>query len=115
LLAIAQEVYYEGKKPDFPDFKTGDTIVVHLKIQERNKERIQQFRGVVIQRRGDSLANQTFTVHKVASGIGVTHIFPLRLPSIAKIEVINRGIVKRSRIFYFQKLKGKKSRLKKKR
>jgi len=115
LIEIAQDTYYNGEKPAFPDFKTGDTITVHLKVRDRNKERIQQFRGVVIQRRGDSLGNQTFTVHKVSNGIGVAQVFPVRLPSIAKIELIDKGIVKRSRIFYFQELKGKKSKLKKKR
>ena len=97
----------------FPEFKAGDTITVSYKIKEGNKERIQQFRGVVIQRRGTG-ATATFTVRKMSGNIGVERIFPVNSPFIDKIEVNKVGSVRRARIFYFRNLTGKKAKIKEK-
>lgn len=97
-----------------PDFKAGDTVNVHVKITEGNKERIQQFQGTVIQRKNKSSNGETFTVRKVSSGIAVERIFPLLSPSIDKIEVLRKGKVRRARIYYLRDLKGKKARIKEK-
>lgn len=98
---------------DFPEFKAGDTITVHYKIIEGNKERIQQFRGVVLQRKGSG-TTETFIVRKMSGNIGVERIFPTASPFIQKIEINKRGKVKRARIFYLRKLTGKKARIKEK-
>lgn len=103
-----------NSKPEMPDFKAGDTITVHYKIREGEKERIQQFQGVVIQRRG-SAPTETFTIRKMSNGIGVERIIPVSSPSIDKIEVNKRGVVRRARIFYLRDLKGKSARIKEKR
>lgn len=97
-----------------PDFKAGDTVTVHYKIKEGDKERIQQYQGVVLQRSGHQL-NETFTVRKVSGTVGVERIFPVCPPNIDKIEVNKRGAVRRARIFYLRELKGKKARIKEKR
>ncbi len=97
-----------------PEFKAGDTVTVHYKIREGNKERIQQFQGVVIQRRGSG-ATETFTVRKISSGIGVERIIPVQSPFIEKIEVNKRGRVRRARIFYLRNLKGKAARIRERR
>jgi large subunit ribosomal protein L19 len=94
-----------------PDFKAGDNINVHYKIIEGSKERIQIFRGDVIQRKGTG-ATQTFTVRKISNGVGVERIFPLSSPNIEKIEVNKIGKVRRAKIFYIRELKGKASRIK---
>lgn len=96
-----------------PQFSSGDTVAVHYKIKEGNKERIQIFQGVVIQRRGHA-ANETFTVRKMASGVGVERIFPSNSPFIDKIELVKKGKVRRSRIFYLRDRKGKSARIKEK-
>ncbi len=98
---------------DFPRFKSGDTITVHYKIVEGNKERIQQFRGVVLQRRGSG-HTETFTVRKMSGNIGVERIFPAASPFIDKIEINKYGKVRRARIFYLRKLTGKKARIREK-
>ncbi len=98
-------------KNDFPDFKVGDTITVHYKIIEGNKERVQQFRGVVLQIKGES-HTQTFTVRKMSGNIGVERIFPLSSPFIDKIDINKHGKVRRARIFYLRDLTGKKARIK---
>ena len=98
---------------EFPEFSAGDTITVSYKIKEGNKERIQQFQGVVLQRR-NSHASETFTVRKISSGTGVERIFPIDSPFIEKIEVNRRGVVRRARIFYLRGLKGKSARIKEK-
>jgi large subunit ribosomal protein L19 len=98
----------------FPVFKSGDTITVHYKIKEGNKERIQQFRGVVIQRRGAGV-KATFTVRKISNGIGVERIFPDNSPFIDKVELNKAGKVRRAKIFYLRGLTGKKARIKEKR
>ena len=97
----------------FPEFKAGDTITVSYKIKEGNKERIQQFRGVVIQRRGKGVT-ATFTVRKMSGNIGVERIFPVNSPFIDSIEVNKVGSVRRARIFYFRNLTGKKAKIKEK-
>lgn len=99
---------------DLPDFIPGDTVKVHVKIREGEKERIQVFQGVVIGKRG-SLANQTFTVRKVSYGVGVEKIFPLHSPAIDKIEVVTRGRVRRAKIYYLRNLRGKAARIKERR
>jgi large subunit ribosomal protein L19 len=98
---------------ELPEFKAGDTVTVHYKIREGEKERIQQYQGVVIQRRGTGVT-KTFTVRKISNGLGVERIFPDNSPFIDKIEVNKRGVVRRARIFYIRELKGKKARIKEK-
>jgi large subunit ribosomal protein L19 len=95
-----------------PEFKAGDTINVHVKIREGNKERIQVFQGTVIQRRNPSSAGETFTVRKVSNGIGVERIFPILSPNIDKIEVLRKGKVRRARLFYLRGKQGKAARIK---
>lgn len=99
---------------EFPEFKAGDTITVHYKIREGNKERIQQFRGIVIQKKGSGI-NQTFTVRKMSGNVGVERIIPMNSPFIDKIELNKRGHVRRARIYYLRDLTGKKARIKEKR
>ncbi|MCD6201216.1 MAG: 50S ribosomal protein L19 [Bacteroidales bacterium] len=111
LMQVAEEELKVQK--DYPDFKAGDTITVYYKIKEGNKERIQQFRGVVIQRRGSG-HTETFTVRKMSGNIGVERIFPVHSPFIDKIEINKRGKVRRARIFYLRALRGKKARIKEK-
>lgn len=99
---------------ELPSFKAGDTITVHYKIKEGNKERIQTYQGVVLQRAGEGTA-ATFTVRKISGNIGVERIFPISSPFIEKIDVNKRGVVRRARIFYLRKLQGKKARIKEER
>lgn len=99
---------------ELPSFKAGDTVTVHYKIREGNKERIQQFQGVVIQRKGSG-STETFTVRKVSSGIGVERIFPISSPFIDKMDVNKVGVVRRARIFYLRSRRGKAARIKEKR
>ena len=101
-------------KKDIDNFKVGDTVKVHVIIREGNKERIQIFQGNVIAKRSSGLG-ATFTVRKVSFGIGVERIFPLHSQMIKKIEVIRRGKVRRAKLYYLRKLKGKAARLKEKR
>jgi len=100
-------------KKELPAFKAGDTITVHFKIKEGDKERVQQYQGVVIQRKGTGVTS-TFTVRKISNGVGVERIFPDNSPFIDKIDVNKRGVVRRARIFYIRDLKGKKARIKEK-
>ena len=97
-----------------PSFKAGDTITVTYRIKEGDKERLQKFRGVVLQLRGSSPATKTFTIRKVSNGIGVERIFPMNSPFIDSIEVNKVGKVRRARIFYLRALSGKKARIKEK-
>ena len=101
-------------KNEFPSFKSGDTVSVHYKIREGNKERIQIYQGVVLQRNSAG-ANETFTVRKMSNGVGVERIFPINSPNIEKIEVNNVGKVRRSKLFYLRALTGKAARIKSKR
>ncbi len=98
-------------KPDFPEFRAGDTIVVTYRIREGDKTREQDFRGDVIQIKGHGLT-RTFTVRKVSHGVGVERIFAFSNPNIAEIKVLKRGRVRRARLFYLRKLVGKKARIK---
>ncbi len=99
---------------DFPAFKAGDTITVSYRIVEGNKERIQKFQGVVLQRKGSG-PTETFTVRKISGNVGVERIFPIASPFIESIEINKRGKVRRARIFYLRKLKGKKAKIKERR
>ncbi len=101
-----------GRRADHPEFKSGDTINVYVKIREGNKERIQVFQGTVIQRRNPSSNGETFTVRKVSNGIGVERIFPILSPNIDKIEVLRKGKVRRARLFYLRGKQGKAARIK---
>ncbi|MFC2187495.1 50S ribosomal protein L19 [Peijinzhouia sedimentorum] len=109
---IEQE--YQPKREGFPTFKSGDTVNVHVRITEGNKERIQQFQGTVIQRKNKSTNGETFTVRKISNGVGVERIFPLLSPSIDKIEVLRRGSVKRAKLYYLRGRQGKAARIKEK-
>ena len=103
-----------AEKRTLPTFKAGDTVSVHYKIREGNKERIQVYQGVVIQRNSAG-ANETFTVRKVSNGIGVERIFPINSPNIDKIEVNSSGKVRRAKLYYLRELTGKAARIKSKR
>ena len=104
----------EMMRLDLPDFSAGDTVNVHVKIKEGEKERIQVFQGVVISKKNGT-TNATFTVRKVSYGIGVERIFPLHSHIIDKIEVITRGRVRRAKIYYLRKLRGKAARIRERR
>lgn len=108
------ETEYTAEKKEFPDFKAGDTINVHVKIREGNKERIQQYQGTVIQRKNINSLGETFTVRKLSGGIGIERIFPILSPNLEKIELIRKGSVRRARIYYLRGRKGKKARIKEK-
>jgi large subunit ribosomal protein L19 len=112
LMNVVKEHF--NQKKDFPAFRAGDTITVHYKIKEGNKERIQQYRGVVIQRRGTGLT-ETITVRKMSGSVGVERIFPTNSPFIEQIDLNKAGKVRRARIFYLRKLTGKKARIKERR
>jgi large subunit ribosomal protein L19 len=103
----------EQMRTDLPAFKSGDTVKVHVRIKEAEKERIQVFEGVVIKKRKGG-CRATFTVRKISYGVSVERIFPLHSPIINKIEVIQRGRVRRSRLYYLRALKGKAARIKEK-
>ncbi|MDA8715216.1 50S ribosomal protein L19 [Flavobacteriales bacterium] len=102
------------EKMQLPDFKTGDTITVHYKIKEGNKERIQQFQGVVLQRRGSGIT-ETFTIRKMSGSFGVERVIPVCSPFIDRIEINKTGSVRRARIFYLRERSGKSARIKEKR
>jgi large subunit ribosomal protein L19 len=111
---IIETLEKEQMRADIPAFGPGDTIKVHAKIKEGQKERIQVFQGIVIRKRKGN-TGATFTVRKVSYGIGVERIFPLHSPVIDKIEVVSRGRVRRARLYYLRKLRGKAARIKEKR
>lgn len=96
----------------FPDFGSGDTINVHIKIKEGNKERIQQFQGTVLQRKNPGTNGETFTLRKISDSIAVEKIMPIFSPSIDKIELVRKGKVRRARIFYLRDRKGKSAKIK---
>ena len=110
---IEQE--YTDKRASFPVFQAGDTINIHVKIREGNKERVQQFQGVVIQRKNVNTNGETFTVRKVSNQIGLERIFPLLSPAIEQIDVIRKGKVRRARLYYLRGLQGKAARIKERR
>ncbi len=108
------EKEYEEFRKELPDFKAGDTVNIHVKIREGNKQRIQQFKGTVIQRKNTGTNGETFTVRKVSNGIGVERVFPILSPNIDKIEVLRKGAVRRARLYYLRGRKGKSARIKEK-
>ena len=109
LVKFVQDEFLEKK--EIPNFKSGDTITVYYEIREGEKVRTQFFKGVVIQIKGTGLT-KTFTIRKMSGTVGIERIFPINLPTIQKIEVNKRGRVRRSRIYYFRELTGKKARIK---
>lgn len=108
---IIQELEKEQLRSDIPPFRPGDTLRVHVKVVEGQRERIQVFEGVVIRRRGTGIG-ESFTVRKISNGVGVERTFPLHTPRIEKIEVIRRGKVRRAKLYYLRKLRGKAARIK---
>jgi len=111
---VMEALEKEQMRGDIPEFRPGDTVKVHVKIREGEKERVQVFQGIVIRkRRGNTGA--TITVRKVSYGIGVERIFPLHSPIIDKIEVVTRGRVRRARLYYLRNLRGKAARIKERR
>lgn len=100
-------------KSDITNFRPGDTVAVEVRIKEGDKERVQRFQGVVIARKGGGVS-ETFTVRKISNGIGVERIFPLHSPNILRIERISQGKVRRAKLYYLRKLKGKAARIKEK-
>jgi len=114
LIKIVEQSFANEKVATYPEFKAGDTITVTLKIKEGDKDRLQKFRGVVIQLSGATPFTRTFTVRKVSGGVGVERIFPFESPAIDSIEVNKVGKVRRARIFYLRNLAGKKARIKEK-
>ena len=113
LIKLAEEEL-ASKRGTLPDFKAGDTINVHVKISEGNKERIQQFQGVVLYRRGKGTNGESFSVRKVSNGVGVERIFPFLSPSVDKIEVLKVGKVRRAKLFYMKGRQGKSARIQEK-
>lgn len=111
---VIEALENEQMRVDIPDFKPGDTIRVHARIKEGEKERVQVFQGFVL-RKHKGKTGGTFTVRKVSYGIGVERIFPLHSPTIDKIEIVTRGRVRRGRIYYMRKLRGKAARIREKR
>lgn len=109
---VEQEL--SSKRNSIPSFKAGDTISVHVKISEGNKERIQQFQGVVLYRRGTGTNGESFSVRKVSNGVGVERIFPILSPSIDKIEFVKAGKVRRAKLYYMKGRQGKSARIKEK-
>ncbi|PLK44598.1 MULTISPECIES: 50S ribosomal protein L19 [Emticicia] len=106
------EAEFATKRDNQPEFKAGDTVNVHVKIKEGNKERIQVYTGMVIQRRNAGTNGETFTVRKISNGVGVERIFPILSPSIDKIEVVRFGKVRRARLFFLRGKQGKAARIK---
>lgn len=110
----AENFNLSQQKTDLPDIRPGDTILVHQKIKEGNKERIQVFEGVVIAKKHGKGPSGTITVRKVVEGIGVERIFPIHSPVISKIEIVKHGKVRRAKLYYLRATKGKKAKIKKK-
>jgi large subunit ribosomal protein L19 len=108
---LLREVTQEYLKSDIPDFRPGDNVKVHVRLKEGEKERIQVFEGLVIARKHGGI-QETFTVRKISSGIGVERVFPIHSPSIAKLEVVRRGQVRRAKLYYIRSRRGKAARIK---
>lgn len=104
----------QSLRDDVPDFGAGDTLKVHVRVVEGNRERVQVFQGAVIRRQGDGL-RETFTVRKVSFGVGVERTFPVHSPIIAKIEIVSRGDVRRAKLYYLRDRVGKAAKIKEKR
>lgn len=104
----------QSLRTDVPEFRSGDTVKVHVRVVEGNRSRIQVFQGVVIRRQGGGI-RETFTVRKVSFGVGVERTFPVHSPVIDKIEVVTRGAVRRAKLYYLRDLRGKAAKIKEKR
>ncbi len=104
----------EGLRTDIPAFESGDTVRVMVRVREGDKERLQAFEGLVIAKRGGGIS-ENFTVRKVSAGVGVERIFPVHSPSIASVEVVRRGRVRRAKLYYLRRLSGKAARIREKR
>ena len=113
LIKLVESEYAETKSK-YPDFKAGDTVNVYVKIREGNKERVQLFRGTVIQRKNRNTNGETFTVRKISNGVGVERIFPIISPNIDSIELVRKGKVRKARLFYLRGKQGKAARIKEK-
>lgn len=112
LINVVDKAFQNEKVASYPKFKGGDTITVTYKIKEGDKERLQKFKGVVIQLKGATPFTKTFTIRKISNGVGIERIFPLQSPAIDSIEINKVGKVRRARINYFRKLSGKKAKIK---
>ena len=108
------EVAREGLRSDIPAFERGDTVRVMVRVKEGEKERLQAFEGLVVAKRGGGIS-ENFTVRKVSAGVGVERIFPLHSPTIASIDLVRRGRVRRAKLYYLRRLSGKAARIKEKR
>jgi large subunit ribosomal protein L19 len=113
-MSLIQAVEESQRKKELPVFRPGDTLRVQVKVVEGDKERLQAFEGVCIRRRGAGLG-ETFTVRKVTYGVGVERTFPIHSPSIDRIDVLREGIVRRAKLYYLRKLRGKAARIKERR
>lgn len=111
---LVNQIASEQLRSDIPEFRPGDTVRVHVKVIEGQRERIQVFEGFVIKRRGTGIS-ETFTVRKISYGVGVERTLPVHSPKIAQIEVSRRGKVRRAKLYYMRKLRGKAARIKEKR
>lgn len=109
---IIKEIEEEQKKKELPVFNTGDTVRVHNKIKEGNRERIQVFEGTVLKKQGGNSSRATFTVRKISNGVGVEKTWPMHSPFIEKVEVVRKGKVRRAKLFYLRKLTGKRAKVK---
>ncbi len=108
---ILHKVTAEQLRTDLPEFHPGDTVTVHVRVIEGEKERVQIFEGVVIKFRGGGI-NKTFTVRKISHGVGVERIFPIHSPRIAEVQVLKKGKVRRAKLYYLRSLRGKAARIK---
>jgi len=113
-MQVIQQLEREQMRMDLPDFLPGDTVRVHVKIKEGDKERVQVFQGVVISKRKGGI-NASFTVRKVSYGVGVERVFPYHSPILDRVEIVTRGRVRRAKIYYLRKLRGKAARIREKR
>ena len=109
-----QEIESAYLRSDMPDFRAGDTVKVHVKVSEGDKQRIQLYQGVVISRKGDG-TRESFTVRKMSGGIGVERVFPLNSPVIDKVEIVRHGRVRRAKLYYLRELRGKAARIEERR
>ena len=107
---LLNSIVKDQLKTDIPEFKAGDSVKVHVRIVEGDRERIQLFEGVVIKRRGGGIS-ETFTVRKISYGVGVERTFPVHTPKIEKIDVVRRGRVRRAKLYYLRNLRGKAARI----
>lgn len=104
-------LFADTLRTDMPDFSYGDTVNVHVRIREGEKERIQVFKGICIRKAHGEGIDGTFTIRKVSGGIGVERTFPVQSPSVAKVELLSRGKVRRARLYYLRELRGKAARI----